>query len=1083
MSKISVKAPCGDNPQGVDVSSLVCEASNSLPSASCAERYEFPTPNIVTLKAILLWHGYLEPVNNQISEGYMPREFQLRMTAAWKVRDAFYRVAVTSALCFVGKVPPRLSTSQILVMIIETLEQHSPVIHELNYAANSVIWMPCACSTGTFWWPTSIPPCSMQRELLTAIRLYVLHTIWSTNPKALLAVDFSAGLANFSNEEYAHTQKLIADAIQSRPPLPESAAKSDAETSAAIGESALTAEVQLLLNVLRDGEKSRQELQELLGVGRSVLLNRFLDPARETGLVMTTEQGSSPKQKYMLASSAVAVSRKQAQSGNETGLTYPVSADLVLPQKQAIPPKNDVFSPVAVSIFAGGHAPVRLARYNRWLEAERALILFGRVERFLRSSFIIGTWKELGIVDKINEHDRFRFGNFLVDPKCWGINAGVALRMEIVDKNGKHSEVAVGESNLLCLFAQKTGFDLAGCSETGRVEMGKLAEIIPPAVLQLTNFYAQRFGISRDLDEPYHGDKKAMQQAAVDLFNLYHPGMAKIVFHGKDRAPQLQVARIDFAGRTMLLPVTFYASAQNPMLYCMMPEVPDSPVLYNADAIAANPGATVILTDELGIPLVNDSDSDYIFSSWYGGMDVIDKLDRDMLDGHPIRWLCFDNGDGPAKMYEKAVTVGMIFQKHGRKIAFQVFDGVTWTRNAFGMETGMYGSSRVLSFDELKAEASKFGVSGCDSNEVADLHIYTMDELLSLKPEEFILAPVLMPGFYCLIYGGSGVAKTWFALHLAICLSQGQAPFKHWKFCGTAPLNVLYVAGEMRPSVYGKRLGQLLAEQESNPHFGLIREEDKVFDLTTESDQESIFKAVMAQQSKVVVLDNLSTLATNGHTEGQFEKILGFIRKLQADGIIVLLVHHENREGGFKGSGKIELVADQSLHLFSSGNGKKIELLVRAEKIRMTSIAEQAAFRTEFDPEAPVEVWPMFELTGEQRRRLDIDDPLGEVERNISKKHKNNQLAWEYLDEEGRGKAIIEGMLNGCHDDVIAADLAVREIVISEFKQEHGITQDTLTRQLPEARKSPEISQEKMTPGNLAPILWKLLNDKENINK
>ena len=93
----------------------------------------------------------------------------------------------------------------------------------------------------------------------------------------------------------------------------------------------------------------------------------------------------------------------------------------------------------------------------------------------------------------------------------------------------------------------------------------------------------------------------------------------------------------------------------------------------------------------------------------------------------------------------------------------------------------------------------------------------------------------------------------------------------------------------------------------------------------------------------VVVLDNLSTLATNGHTEGPFEKILGFIRKLQADGIIVLLVHHENREGGFKGSGKIELVADQSLHLYSAGNGDKIELLVGKKASVTLSLCQYSA--------------------------------------------------------------------------------------------------------------------------------------------
>jgi KaiC/GvpD/RAD55 family RecA-like ATPase len=569
--------------------------------------------------------------------------------------------------------------------------------------------------------------------------------------------------------------------------------------------------------------------------------------------------------------------------------------------------------------------------------------------------------------------------------------------------------------------------------------MGRLKVIIQPAVLCLTNYYAQRFGISRDLGKPYIEDHKAMQPIAVEPFNLYHFGMSKLVFHGKDRAPQLQVARIDYAGRTLLLPVTFYASAKNPSLYCMMPEVPDRPALYNADAIAANPGATVTLTDELGVPLVNDNDSDFIYCSWYGGMDVIDKLDRDLLEGHPIRWLCFDNGNDPAEKYENALRINAIFQKHGLQIAFQVFDGVTWARNAFNMETGTYESSRVLSFDELKVEAAKYGVDVGESSAVAsvDLRVHSMDELMALKPKDFVLYPLLKEGFYCLIYGGSGVAKTWLALHLAVALSQGMAPFAKWEFRGQSPLNVLYVAGEMKPEEYGSRLRTLLADQKTNARFCLVRED---LDLTTPEDQERVIKAVKNQKSQVVVLDNLSTLATNGHTEGQFEKVLSLIRELQATGIIVILVHHENREGNFKGSGRISLVADISLHLFHAGDGKKIELLVQPDKARSVSNAEFPSFHTEFDPGNPTAIWPTRDLKLEERRRLDIDDPLGEVELNIGKKRKNNQLAWEYLDEDGRGKAIIEGMLNGCHDDVIAADLAVRESVIADFKQQYGLS-------------------------------------------
>jgi KaiC/GvpD/RAD55 family RecA-like ATPase len=430
-------------------------------------------------------------------------------------------------------------------------------------------------------------------------------------------------------------------------------------------------------------------------------------------------------------------------------------------------------------------------------------------------------------------------------------------------------------------------------------------------------------------------------------------------------------------------------------------------------------------------------------------------------------------------MYKKAMRVNAVFQKHGLEIAFfYVFDGVTWMRNAFGMDTGTYKGSRVLSFDELKVEAAKYGV--CCPSDIADdakaLHVFSLSDLLGLKPEEYVLYPVLKPGFYCLIYGGSGVAKTWVALHLAIALSQGETPFDKWAFRGNAPLNVLYVAGEMSVNEFGERLRKLLEKQEANPCFKFIRED---LDLTNADDQERIVKVVNEQKSKIVVLDNLSTLATNGHMEGQFEIVLALIRNLQATGIIVILVHHENREGDFKGSGKIELVADQSLHLFSAGNGEKIELLVRAEKVRSTSKSEQTAFRTVFDPKKPVSVWPTFDLTAEERHRLDIDTPLDETGPNIRKARSKNQLAWEYLDFDDRAVAVIGAMLRGTPDDEIANTVGVVEEEIADFKKQHGISSEVLKLHLPEIYERVKKVEKNITPDMLAIEIWNSLRDKD----
>ena len=156
---------------------------------------------------------------------------------------------------------------------------------------------------------------------------------------------------------------------------------------------------------------------------------------------------------------------------------------------------------------------------------------------------------------------------------------------------------------------------------------------------------------------------------------------------------------------------------------------------------------------------------------------------------------------------------------------------------------------------------------------------------------------------------------------------------------------------------------------------------------------------------------------------------------------------------------------------------KKLVKLVKAEKIRMTARSEQGAFRTEFDLQKPLAIWPVFPLTEEERRRLDEDDPLDEVGQNVGKKRNNQQRAWGYLDDDERAAAIIDDMLSGCPDDVIAANLAVRMRVIVEFKRQYGITEEALKKHLPDAKKLADRNCGKTTPEALAPELWNLMKD------
>ena len=345
--------PCG-KPQGAGADGK----ADTLPFEKRTGRVGEPMPNVETLKTILRLYGCPEQLIAVIVDGFAPREFQLGMTRFWKIRDTFFMLAANAISRWNGKIPLKeIGLNAIMTVIAEIIDPNGFLFPE----ALSVVWECRNSKAGYFMWPSYYPSCATP-ELWTSCRLFILNSIWVLHP-ALLAIDFSRGLGTFSSEDYARIQKLVADAIQSRPALP--GVDNDP-----------TEEVQRLLDVLQDGEKSRQELQEKLGVGRTVLLKHFLAPAREAGLIVTTEHGSSPKQKYKLASSVVAANRKQAQRGSEAGLKKPVSSSIVLPQKQDEPLANSDLIPMTVPFFAG--APVRLARYVRWPEAERVQFIMVR---------------------------------------------------------------------------------------------------------------------------------------------------------------------------------------------------------------------------------------------------------------------------------------------------------------------------------------------------------------------------------------------------------------------------------------------------------------------------------------------------------------------------------------------------------------------------------------------------------------------------------------------------------------------------------------------------------------------------------
>ena len=589
-------------------------------------------------------------------------------------------------------------------------------------------------------------------------------------------------------------------------------------------------------------------------------------------------------------------------------------------------------------------------------------------------------------------------------------------------------------------------------------------------------FVAERAGITEKILEPHRLQPDSpISQAHVELFSPIESPFPSILLYGKSGVPIMELEYRRLPDNTCVLhPIVNYLNRRFPSDCFSGPEiVPELAFhLFNLNTMYAREKATVEISPDLASAIFGQYDADRILTSWFGEWETWEKIDLTSLSGHPLVLDCYDRPREPEGTgFRNAVTMLSRLRGHNRSVKVDVFESIQWTADSLLKPeeyTGTPAKVRTLSVPEFVKEASDRGIDCSALEDHIRLTSLSVEELLSLPPKEYILYPVLKPGTYNLIYGASGVAKTWFALNLALALSQGKSPFPSWEFRGK-PQPVLYFAGEMDESDYGERISALL-NAHPNVNFHLIRED---LDLSLEGDQSRVLNEIMEHKAKVVFFDNLVTLAANGHMEGQFSKIWSFFQKLKRMQVSIELIHHENREGSFKGTAKIDQLADQSIHLFGTGNSEKIELLVKAEKIRNTARSEQPAFRTTFDPKTPGAHWDVFKLTKEERCRLDADDPLDEIGRNMGKRRNNHQLAWRYLSDDAKAIAIIDDMLSGCPDDVIAANLVVREQVLTAFKEEQGLCEDILKKHLPAAEDT-ATNQTGSMPGSniLAPLIW-----------
>ncbi len=230
--------------------------------------------SVHTLRAILNCAGLPAFVVDPCVAGRLPRTYggSGNVTFACKTRDAHYWLAEESV---VGT--EEITLEKILFRIMPEWSQGEFALEGLTAAAQQVRFQTITYKN--YKWQSPVICYGYSRELLTAIRLLYIFTIWQNNHPCFLEADFSSAVQNFDNNAVAGILEWH------RPTVP-----------------ALTAKEKQLLNFLAEAPRSRREMEHYLHINRSDLLQNYLYPAREAGWITTTDTSTptSPSQRYTL---------------------------------------------------------------------------------------------------------------------------------------------------------------------------------------------------------------------------------------------------------------------------------------------------------------------------------------------------------------------------------------------------------------------------------------------------------------------------------------------------------------------------------------------------------------------------------------------------------------------------------------------------------------------------------------------------------------------------------------------------------------------------------------------------------------
>lgn len=219
--------------------------------------------------------------------------------------------------------------------------------------------------------------------------------------------------------------------------------------------------------------------------------------------------------------------------------------------------------------------------------------------------------------------------------------------------------------------------------------------------------------------------------------------------------------------------------------------------------------------------------------------------------------------------------------------------------------------------------------------------IHWAAEALQPQPEkEYIVQDLIGVGDIATIIGDAGSKKTWISLDVAVCVGLG----KDWLGRHVSRSNVLIIDEESGERRLKMRLGDCMRAHEAGTDLPLAFTSLAGVTLTTDSGKAILNNAIAETQPRLIVMDALQdlTLGLDENSGKELAPAIYTLRQIaETHGCAIWLIHHVNKQGGYRGHSSIKGLVDVMLKCESATDSSHIQFT--AEKTRDSLIKPFAA--------------------------------------------------------------------------------------------------------------------------------------------